>query len=270
MKKKQDKILFLHIPKNGGTTFHSIIERFYEKENIFTIKVVDSYFMNTGQFIKLTDSQRKDILLLKGHFNFGFHKYLFGKYKYITFLRIPSQRVLSYYNYVCSKENHRLHKQVIENRMTFMDFVRNINQHDLNNAQVRLISGIDDEPKFMLEKALENIEKHFSFVGLTEYYDQSLVMLKKMYNWGMPYYSTLNKTSRGNNIKDFVPEIIEEVNYLNEADNLLYDSVCRNFKSLCDKFPNFNTELIKHKLYNKLYNSKAKKELWKLMNKNLG
>src|SRR5690554_2635679 len=139
MKQKQDKILFLHIPKNGGTTFHSIIDRYYRKEDIFTIEVVNNHFMNTDEFINLSDSERKKILLLKGHFNFGFHKYLFGEYNYITFLRKPAERVLSYYNYVCSKEKHRLHQEVVGKGMSFIDFVRNIDQQDLNNAQVRLI-----------------------------------------------------------------------------------------------------------------------------------
>ncbi len=46
----------------------------------------------------------------------------------------------------------------------------------------------------MLEKALENIEKHSSFVGLLEQFDESLILLQDIYKWRTPFYKTQNKT----------------------------------------------------------------------------
>ena len=33
-----NKIIFLHIPRTGGTTFRDILERFYHSENVIEIK----------------------------------------------------------------------------------------------------------------------------------------------------------------------------------------------------------------------------------------
>lgn len=50
--------------------------------------------------------------------------------------------------------------------MSLYDFTTQVKDVDLNNCQVRLISGINDKEEYMLEKALENIENHFVLLVL--------------------------------------------------------------------------------------------------------
>ena len=96
----RNTIIFLHIPRTGGTTFRDILERYYHSRNVIEI----NNFINTEKKIKsITKERRSSIHLIKGHLNFGIHKWIDGSYKYITFLRHPIKRTLSIFKYIKNK-----------------------------------------------------------------------------------------------------------------------------------------------------------------------
>lgn len=70
-----NNLIFLHLPKNGGTTFHSLLNRLYPKETTFTIESVTNSKSNEDVFINMSDAERAHINLVKGHTLFGLHKY---------------------------------------------------------------------------------------------------------------------------------------------------------------------------------------------------
>ena len=182
--------------KNGGTTLHSILNRKYSKHEIFDIKVINNTRLNTKEFIDLSQEQRKQIHLLKGHMLFGLDKYLYGPTHYITFLRKPEDRIVSFYNYVLKRPQHRLYSKI--SNMSLYDFVSSTTEGDVHNAQVRWISGLEHEtPENMLDMALKNIDNYFSFVGLLEEYNTSLILLSKLYKCCLLYTSPSPRDQRG-------------------------------------------------------------------------
>ena len=89
-----NKIIFLHIPRTGGTTFRDILERFYHSENVIEIKK----FIESEETIRTyTKDEQSKIKLIKGHLNFGIHELINGDCKYITFLRDPVKRAYSHF-----------------------------------------------------------------------------------------------------------------------------------------------------------------------------
>ena len=134
-------LIFLHLPKNGGNTLHGILNRLYPKEQTFSIKVIDNTKLNIPQFKALSEIEREEIKLLKGHMTFGLHEYLKGPSKYITFLRKPEDRIISFYHYAKSRPQHRLYKSITENNWSLQDFVAASQEGDIHNAQIRWISG---------------------------------------------------------------------------------------------------------------------------------
>ncbi|PIQ16502.1 MAG: hypothetical protein COW67_02690, partial [Flavobacteriales bacterium CG18_big_fil_WC_8_21_14_2_50_32_9] len=80
----EKNLIFMHIPKNAGTTLDTILNRIYPSESIFSIHPVSNNKLNTDEFINLKESEKKKIRLLKGHINFGIHKYLAGESGYVT------------------------------------------------------------------------------------------------------------------------------------------------------------------------------------------
>jgi hypothetical protein len=250
-----DNLIFLHLPKNGGTTFHSILNRIYHSQNTFTIKTVIPPKTNLDVFLNMDENERKKIKLLKGHAPFGLHKYMNGGANYVTFLRKPEERIISFYYYVLQKPNNKLFNTITNNKMSLYDFVTQVKSSDVNNCQVRSISGIDDSEELMLEKALENIEKHFSFVGITEKYDESLMLLKELYNWSMPYYQVKNKTKNRPTLNQIDKKTIDAITEFNYSDNILYKAMEEKLNSNIQLNKKIKLEVTKLKIYNKIYSN---------------
>lgn len=211
-------------------TLHSILERKYAPENTFSIAVINNTRLNTEDFINLPYAEREKIKLLKGHMLYGLHTHLVGASKYITFLRKPEDRLLSFYHYVKKRPNHRLYDSIFGKGLSFHQFVEQIDTGDVHNAQVRWISGLEHGTEAeMLERALWNIKNHFSFIGLLEHYDTSLLMLSKIYRWGIPYYTQKN-TGKYNKVKQPIEkETLALIAQKNGADLKLYSLVEQEF-----------------------------------------
>lgn len=222
-----ENLIFLHIPKNGGNTLHSILKRIYQEDTIFDIEVINNTRLNTQEFIDLSQKERAKIKILKGHMLYGLHTHLEGPSKYITFLRKPEDRIVSFYKYVLSQPQHYAYKTIKE--QSFNEFVATSSYGEVHNAQVRWISGLEHEtPANMLEKALENIDTHFAFVGLLEAYNTSLLLLSKLYGWGIPYYKYGNRGVQKQLTVD--PQTRDLIIQYNQADQELYDSIQERFK----------------------------------------
>lgn len=249
-------LIFLHLPKNGGNTLHYILNRVYPKNKTFSIKVVDNTRLNTQDFIALSPEERANINLLKGHMLFGLHKHLIGPSKYITFLRRPESRVISFYNYVKKRPNHRLYNMITNNNMSLLDFVIAANEGDVNNAQIRWISGLPNGTETeMLEKAKQNIDQHFSFVGLQEHFDACLLLLSKQYGWGVPYYKHLNKGTHTTTAKSLDSTTKNAITERNKGDQQLYDYIEKVVLERIEQTHSLALQLKTLRLVNKLHSS---------------
>jgi hypothetical protein len=256
-----NNLIFLHLPKNGGTTFHSILNRLYPKESTFTIRSVTNVKTNEEEFVNMSHAERASINLVKGHTLFGLHKYMDQQTKYVTFLRKPIDRIPSFYYYVLRKPKNKLYDTISSKNLSLYQFVTQVESIDLNNCQVRWISGIDDKEEFMLEKALENIDKHFSFVGLTEKYNESLVLLKQQYNWSTPYYKVKNQTKNRPIVDKLDNKTIEAINHYNNADNQLYKIIDEKIAAQIASEKSMNKELLKLSLFNKVYSNEFARKI---------
>jgi len=249
-------LIFLHIPKNGGNTLHTILNRMYKRESIFSIEVINNTRLNTNAFIDLSEIERAKIKVLKGHMLYGLHTHLVGKSNYITFLRKPEDRIISFYYYVKKRPNHRLYDFINDNSYSLYDFVTKVSEGDVHNAQIRWISGMEhgteDE---MLQQALTNIKNHFSFIGLQEKFDQSLILLSEFYKWGFPFYKYQNKGSYSNkNLLDEKTRLA--IAERNKGDLKLYELMEKQFNDQLKKNAFINLKLKKLKIANAIYENK--------------
>ena len=115
--KKQGKsVIFLHIPKVGGTTVNRIIDRQYKPNTIYRVRDDDSRHKRiqdcVDEFKLLPSSEKEEIEVVMGHMGFGIHNFLPQPSVYITMLRDPVERVISYYYYVLRTSNHYLYQKV--------------------------------------------------------------------------------------------------------------------------------------------------------------
>ena len=77
----------------------------------------------------------------------------------------------------------------------------------------------------MLEKALENIKQYFSFVGTIEKFNESLIILQKMYGWSITNYEIKNKNDASKKIEEIDRKTIDAIKYFNAADIALYETM---------------------------------------------
>ena len=139
----RNNLVFLHIPKTGGGTLYTILNKRYEKGKIFDIDSSNVY-KSIEEFKNFSQKRRLEIKLLRGHMPFGLHEYLPNSSEYITLMRGPVDRIISYYYYLIRTPAHYLYDEVISQNMTLEKFVCSEITTEMDNHQVRLISGVGD------------------------------------------------------------------------------------------------------------------------------
>ena len=189
-------------------------------------------------FKKLPPERRRQIRLLCGHMPFGLHKYLPCPADYITILRDPVDRVVSHYFYSRRKTTHYLHEQVEKGKLSLGEYISQQVATELDNGQVRLLSGVEKSVPFgkvtreMLEQAKENLMCHFKVIGLTERFDESMMLLRKDFPWvGWPFYSATNVTKKRLRLTEIPSEELDIVRGVNRLDSELYDFVHKHFEA---------------------------------------
>jgi hypothetical protein len=252
----QQAVIFLHIPKTAGSTLNSIITRQYREKDIYSIdtkRVIESM----EEFKYFPQHQLEKIKLLKGHMYFGLHEYLPMPSTYITILREPIDRVLSTYYYVMRQKNHN-HYEIANQTQDIKNYILKAEPKQFDNGQTRLLAGMDAIPvefgncsNQMLEAAKNNLKKHFSVVGTTERFDETLILIKQKLGWHLPLYAKKNVTNKRPKKKQISQDILDTIVELNQLDLELYKyAEVLLQKAIKQQQPNLLQEVERFKFYN--------------------
>ncbi len=212
MSYQNSTIFVVHIPKAAGTTLRVIMERQYPLQDIYKIKA--DIQGDLQRFRELSDEEKGFFRVVFGHQCFGLHQAMpeGAPWTYITLLRDPFERVISYWSYTLRESpSHYLHTAA---KVSLEHFTDSGVTCTVDNAQVRQLCGDDD---FLMEggkqhqfndmripfggvtrkhlaKAKHNIVKHFAFAGIAERFDESLNELRRLFAWRIPQYQNKNVT----------------------------------------------------------------------------
>ncbi len=215
-------LIFLHIPKTAGTTLNRVMERQYEKGTIWEIGLDQA---SMDRFTNLPEEERAQLRLVKGHRHFGLHEYLPKPSTYITFLRNPVDRVLSNYYYLKGNRRHVHHENIVN--MNVMEFVNS--RYSAKNVETKYLTGqAGMQPggectEEDLLKAKKNLSEYFTMVGITERFDESLLLLKKALGWNNVYYVKQNVSKNRPPRETLSEEDRKEIAKLNDYDMQIYD-----------------------------------------------
>lgn len=208
----QNRIIFvMHVPKAAGTTLRVIIERQYPPRNFY--KIAADIQGDQIRYRELPEKQRRAYRAVFGHFCYGLHTALpqGQKYTYITLLRDPLERAISYWAYTRTGSMAHYLAQAAR-KLTFEEFVTSGVTCTLDNGMVRQLcgqdsfkmiggkqmSGDDMEIPFgevtakHLARAKANIKRDFSIVGTAEQFKPSLELMRRMFTWRIPAYENQN------------------------------------------------------------------------------
>ena len=229
-------IVYTHIPKTGGSTLRDIVRRQYGAEHVFSIRAFTPERLRREMKTFEVDPGRHAWKAISGHAIVGAHQFVSDSYSYITMVREPIDRVISDYYYVCRTPDHDFYDPVVTEKYSLADYVESGITIYARNLQTRMLSGLgrevpyDESPSSMLKKAKKNIDTYFSVIGLTESFNQSVILMKHRLGWGIPVYKTRNKTRKRpkrDEVSQSTREIIQEHN---ELDIKLYEYASERFQ----------------------------------------
>lgn len=193
-------IVFLHIPRTGGTTLQQLAMKQYARDEILRVNTAQEMERLQG----LPAVEKNCVRFLSGHFGFAFDAGLPQPFHYVTLLRDPVARVASAYQLIRSNPAHTHHAVVMARNLSLADFIRErISVINVDNGMTRLLSGAPNnasEVEFgecttaMLEAAKKNLRERITVLGLTEQFDASLVLMRRRFGWNSPLYAILNAT----------------------------------------------------------------------------
>jgi Sulfotransferase family len=234
-------LLFLHIPKTGGTSLTTAIRWQYRRVPTARIVRFDALNKPPDEIRRVPLEVRSQAKLVMGHFYYGVHNHIPQKCSYVTLLRDPIARVVSRYRHIVRNPSDHFHDVVTGSNISLEGYARSeFDRNQLDNAQTRQIAGIwpDDPDETTLLTAKANLSS-FLTIGLVEKFDESLGLFQILLGWGMPIY--LNRNSDPTTtlrVSDLAVELIQERNKL---DLELYSYAQERFAQLvAEQGPSFH------------------------------
>jgi hypothetical protein len=185
-------LIFIHIPKAAGTTLTTILRmnepapRTRHGGNVFKGSGGMKQGVKFARLLRNDSGELDRARVLTGHFPLGMREALPSdlskkrELRFFTFLREPADRTLSHY-YAVREIGRGFGLPPLPAGATLEDALASGYLHD--NLQTRMLSGlrepfgeVDNE---MLEQAKHNLRDELAFFGLTERFDESLVLAKQ-------------------------------------------------------------------------------------------
>ena len=221
-------LLFLHIPRTGGSTLLRLLDRQYGGEAV--LKAHDA--VSADVVARLHAERPARTRVIAGHFYYGVHSRLAASCRYMTFLRDPVERVVSHYHFVRSRPGHYLHAAAAT--MSLPEYVESCGAAEPNNDQTRLLAGEEMLPSdgtasdAMLPIAKQNLDSHAA-VGLTDAFDASIVVMQRVFGWGRPFYVLENRSDRKRGDR-LPPDVGDLIRIRNALDLELYEHARELFR----------------------------------------
>jgi hypothetical protein len=188
--RKDDCLIFMHIPKTAGTTLISSLIWNYPVRSSLRLNLLG---MPLSDLDSVPLERRSGLRLLYGHLPYGAHEHIPRRCSYVTIVREPVDRVISAYKYVRKTAHHRDHDEVMNRGISLEEYIEGFWVDDRISRQTRQLCNKYDGPldENDLERAKRNLEQ-FLVVGLTERFEETFVLLRRALRFRLPFYVTRN------------------------------------------------------------------------------
>jgi sulfotransferase famil protein len=234
---KKTGILFHHIPKTAGSTFRAILENLFVENEVCPAEIPE-------ELESLTNKELDKFKLFAGHFSYEITEGLLLENIWVTFLRNPIDRVVSYYyNLIVPERMPDTWVKRFSERADWQEFLEEIRKMSLyefilsENEKATKITANRQTQAFLpdnvrlgvkdwsvhnveyIELAKHNLRERFAFVGIQEYFDLSLDLFSMTFSLNPihaePYTTNLNiKKNReeGYEVEPYALALIKEKN----------------------------------------------------------
>ena len=200
-------LIFMHIPKTAGTTLVSTLQLNYPPQTTLHLNLLGRPIQEMERFPPQTLSS---LSLIHGHVPYGIHRYVQRPCGYITLLREPVARVVSAYKHILTRPHHELHDRVVGDRIGLEEFIDSFWVDKRISRQTRQLCDRHDAPldSGAVAEAKRNLEG-FLVVGLTERFEETFALLRRVLRLRLPLYVTRN-VGRPVTVSERAVELIRE------------------------------------------------------------
>ncbi|MGI9013689.1 MAG: sulfotransferase family 2 domain-containing protein [Phycisphaerales bacterium] len=220
---EDQRLMFLHVPKAGGTTFEHVLARNYEMNNVL--------HLNAPVFERNPVALYKKLIfptVVMGHhaLHHPLYQCIPGNIVHVTLLRDPVARVLSYFRYLKSDVEHALHPRVRD--LSLDAFLDLDNLPEISNGQTLRLSGwtykqlrsAGNSANACLNDALANVHRRFTLVGLVERFTEFILLLQRLLGWTDPFTPRKNQSAMTD--VAISQSHIDQIAAMNALDQALY------------------------------------------------
>lgn len=231
--------LFVHLPKTAGTTMRQILYSQHPKENA----ILHVHRIPPAELAAKLENLPPEVQVITGHFDFDVRQHLRQPHRVFTLLRDPVERLLSLYFYIGREKAHRWHQRFLSGELTLLQCAR-----EEQNLQTRLLAGRNGTEglsgRELLERAKHNLANECAAFGLTERFDESIILFNRTLGWNVRGYTSDNVTRKRPTSSSTSKEDLEEIRRCNELDLELYEFARQLFEERVQAQPaSFHREL---------------------------
>ncbi|TMJ28683.1 MAG: sulfotransferase family protein [Alphaproteobacteria bacterium] len=197
-------LVFVHIPKTGGSTLNRILTKNYRwRLDSYGPDFFPRYYPD--EFVALVrpplpDDTRRPVFFT-GHIDLAneIFRYMPVRYVAVTLLREPVQRIVSHYRFLSTLPNRLLssisplqREDMLSGKVTVVDFFRKFHSHFPLQYQIFAPTGLSAQ----VDTAICGLSHNISIFGLQERFDEFVVLAAAALGLVDILYAPINVTTQ--------------------------------------------------------------------------